>query len=147
MSRHLHSKPGSGSKITIDTLDMLSRDDLITCWRHHYRAEPPARIRRLLLELAVGWALQAQQQGGLSSAAERRLKAEAGNRKETRRPRQRLKPGTRLVREWHGTVHVVEVTEGGFHWQGQRCRSLSAIARAITGANWSGPRFFGLKGG
>ncbi|WP_423827748.1 DUF2924 domain-containing protein [Shimia abyssi] len=56
-----------------------------------------------------------------------------------------LKPGGRLIREWNGVTHVVEVVEGGFLWKGQRYASLSPIARAITGARWSGPRFFGLK--
>ena len=56
----------------------------------------------------------------------------------------RLQPGTRLVREWNGRTHVVEVVDKGFIWEGDRHRSLSAIARAITGARWSGPRFFGV---
>ena len=56
-----------------------------------------------------------------------------------------LIPGTRLVREWQGTTHVVEVGPDGVFWQGQRRSSLSAIAREITGTRWSGPRFFGLK--
>ena len=56
-----------------------------------------------------------------------------------------LQPGTRLVREWNGTTHIVEVIEGGYVWNGDRLRSLSAIARSITGARWSGPRFFGLS--
>ena len=58
----------------------------------------------------------------------------------------RLKPGARLVREWRGQSHTVIVLEDGFEWQGKRWRSLSAIAREITGAHWSGPRFFGLNG-
>jgi hypothetical protein len=56
-----------------------------------------------------------------------------------------LKPGGRLIREWNGVTHVVDVVDGGFLWNGQRYASLSPIARAITGARWSGPRFFGLK--
>ena len=56
-----------------------------------------------------------------------------------------LKPGGRLIREWNGVTHVVDVIDGGFVWNGQRYASLSPIARAITGARWSGPRFFGLK--
>ncbi len=63
-----------------------------------------------------------------------------GRRKES----PRLQPGARLIREWNGVSHVVEVVEAGFIWNGDRHRSLSAIARAITGARWSGPRFFGL---
>ena len=58
-----------------------------------------------------------------------------------------LQSGARLVREWNGVNHVVEVIEGGYVWNGDRHRSLSAIARAITGARWSGPRFFGLTSG
>ena len=60
--------------------------------------------------------------------------------------KQALKPGGRLLREWNGVTHVVEVTETGFLWNGETWRSLSAIARAITGTHWSGPRFFGLTG-
>jgi len=55
--------------------------------------------------------------------------------------------GTRLVREWNGALHEVEVLEDGYLWRGARHRSLSAIARAITGTKWSGPRFFGLVAG
>jgi hypothetical protein len=61
-------------------------------------------------------------------------------------PTPRLKPGGRLLREWGGVTHVVEVGDGVFHWRGKSWSSLSAIARAITGARWSGPRFFGLTG-
>jgi hypothetical protein len=56
-----------------------------------------------------------------------------------------LKPGARLMREWRGETHDVRVLEDGFEWRGQRWRSLSAIAREITGTQWSGPRFFGLE--
>jgi hypothetical protein len=56
-----------------------------------------------------------------------------------------MKPGLRLVREWRGETHTVLVLEDGFEWNGNRRRSLSAIAREITGTHWSGPRFFGLK--
>ncbi|WP_413719231.1 DUF2924 domain-containing protein [Silicimonas sp. MF1-12-2] len=57
-----------------------------------------------------------------------------------------LKPGARLLREWNGVTHVVDVVEGGLVWKGETWRSLSVIAREITGAHWSGPRFFGLNG-
>ena len=132
----------NAGKATLADLDDLDRDELVELWRALYRAAPPPRVRRPLLELACAWAIQARDQGGLSPAAERQLKGSGDTR-----TRRRIKPGTRLVREWHGAVHVVEVTEHGFLWQEQTHASLSAIARAITGANWSGPRFFGLKGG
>ncbi len=57
----------------------------------------------------------------------------------------RLKPGAKLVREWRGATHTVIVIEDGFEWNGRHGRSLSAIAREITGVHWSGPRFFGLN--
>ncbi len=58
----------------------------------------------------------------------------------------RLKPGAKLTREWRGETHTVIVLEDGFEWRGRKWRSLSSIAREITGAHWSGPRFFGLNG-
>ncbi len=86
---------------------------------------------------------------GLRAAQKRRL---AGITEELKKggdlsagPAIRLKPGLRLVREWRGETHDVLVLEDGFEWNGQRRRSLSAIAREITGTRWSGPLFFGLK--
>jgi len=142
MRRQGKSGQENATKVTLADLDSLARDELVELWRRLYRAAPPPRVRRPLLELACAWAIQARDQGGLSPATERQLKGGGDGR-----TRRRIKPGTRLVREWHGTVHVVEVTTQGFLWQGRTHASLSAIARAITGANWSGPRFFGLKGG
>ena len=85
----------------------------------------------------------------MTAAQKRRL---AGIAEELRKggdltagPAIRLKPGLRLVREWRGETHTVLVLEDGFEWNGERRRSLSAIAREITGTRWSGPRFFGLK--
>jgi hypothetical protein len=87
--------------------------------------------------------------GGLSGATRRRLRAIAeGARTGESVPISgslRIKPGTRLVRAWGGKVHTVTAVPKGFEYQGQRYRSLSAIARAITGTSWSGPVFFGLK--
>jgi Protein of unknown function (DUF2924) len=64
-----------------------------------------------------------------------------------RRARQdvNLLEGTKLLREWRGVMHEVTVIEGGYEHQGKRCRSLSAVAREITGTQWSGPLFFGLR--
>ncbi len=85
----------------------------------------------------------------MTAAQKRKL---AGIAEELRRngdlsgsPAIRMKPGMRLVREWCGMTHTVLVLEDGFEWNGERCRSLSAIAREITGTQWSGPRFFGLQ--
>ena len=118
-------------------------------WRRLYRSHPPLHIRRDLLVLAIAWKLQEKVHGGLTAAQKRRL---AGMAEDLRKngdlsagPAIRLKPGLRLVREWRGETHDVLVLEEGFEWNGKRRRSLSAIAREITGTRWSGPRFFGLK--
>ncbi len=118
-------------------------------WRRLYRSHPPLRIRRDLLVLAIAWKLQEKFHGGLTAAQKRKL---AGIAEDLRKngdlsasPAIRMKPGLRLVREWRGETHTVLVLEDGFEWNGNRRRSLSAIAREITGTHWSGPRFFGLK--
>ena len=144
MGQHRKHSAADRPPLTLTDLDGLSRAELLGLWRAHYKAEPPSRLRRPLLELAVGWALQAETQGGLSPAAARQLLGKTAQQPSRKAQRRRLKPGTRLVREWHGIVHVVEAKERGFLWQDRSYASLSAIARAITGANWSGPRFFGL---
>ncbi len=118
-------------------------------WRRLYRSHPPRHIRRDLLVLAIAWKLQERVYGGLTAAQKRRL---ADIAEELRKngnlsagPAICMKPGLRLVREWRGETHDVLVLEDGFEWNGQRRGSLSAIAREITGTQWSGPRFFGLK--
>jgi len=118
-------------------------------WRRLYRSDPPLHIRRDLLVLAIAWKLQERVFGGLTAAQNRKL---AGIAEELQKngdlsgsPAIRVKPGTRLVREWRGKTHDVLVLEDGFEWNGERRSSLSAIAREITGVRWSGPRFFGLQ--
>jgi hypothetical protein len=83
---------------------------------------------------------------GLSPTASRRLQAIANGRDANEVARQAAapKPGTRFIRDWNGATHIVDVVDGGYLWKGTRYRSLSVIARTITGARWSGPRFFGL---
>ncbi len=118
-------------------------------WRRLYRSHPPKRAGRDLLARAIAYKLQERALGGLSAAAKRKLRAfaeqldrgdgtafDAGIS---------LKPGAKLVREWHGEIYSVMALEQGFEFNGRRYRSLSRIAREITGAHWSGPRFFGLK--
>ena len=94
------------------------------------------------MEKAIAYDLQAKFFGGLPSRTRRALRAAA---KADRKSALSNLPsrGTRLVREWHGTVHEVEVLEDGYLWRGARHRSLSVIARAITGTRWSGPRYYG----
>ena len=126
----------------------LSRTDLIDRWVALHRSPPPKGISRALLIRAVAYRVQIRRCGGLKPGTLRQLlKADgsipvATSSKSPSRPN--LKPGARLLREWNGKTHQVEVVETGFLWNDAHYRSLSAIARAITGARWSGPRFFGL---
>ena len=96
----------------------------------------------------IGYRLQELQHGGLGKSTRRKLKTLAKMFRTEGRvapdPDISLKPGARLVREWHGRTHTVTVTEDGFEYVGLSYRSLSNIAKKITGTHWSGPRFFGL---
>lgn len=117
-------------------------------WQRLFHREAPPRTSPKLLRLGVAWKIQVQAFGGLVPAAKRELAALAvaiETRGDIRRDRvATLKPGAKLIREWQGETHTVVVLEDGFEWQGRSWRSLTAIARAISGGQWSGPRFFGL---
>jgi hypothetical protein len=132
----------------INRLRSLALDELRGEWRRLYASEPP-QISRDLLVLGLGYRLQEIDQGGLGKATRRRLQTIAKNLRKTGRagptPSLSLKPGARLVREWRGRTHTVTVTEDGFEYAGTSYPSLTKIAKKITGAHWSGPRFFGLR--
>lgn len=142
------SARGANLVAALDALSAMDLSALQTEWRRLYRTHPPKKLSRELLALAVGWKLQQQALGGHSGAARRELAQLAGmiarGSDLPRTRRARLKPGTRLLREWGGETHEVLVVEGGFAWRERSWKSLSVIAREITGARWSGPRFFGL---
>ena len=132
----------------LDRLRGLSSDQLRGEWQRLYRLPPPKRLSRDLLRRAIAYKLQEQIYGGLSQAVRRRLQtlarafAQEGEAALGTGPA--LKPGARLVRQWRGETHCVVVLEDGFQYQDRRYRSLTQVAHAITGAHWSGPRFFGL---
>jgi len=130
----------------IALLNDLSHQDLFARWQAMHGAPPPKGISRRLLLLALAYRIQVDAYGALDSKTSRYLRALAAGTSPAVRPRPSLKPGMRLMREWNGRTHVVDVTEDGLLWKGEIYPSLSAIARAITGARWSGPRFFGLLG-
>ena len=118
-------------------------------WRELFGTEPPP-YNRPFLESRLAYRIQELAYGGLKPETVRRLEQMGeeldGGDVVKRRARHDRKPivGTRLVREWQGTEHIVTVLADGFEWQGRPYRSLSAIARAITGTRWNGPLFFGL---
>ena len=131
----------------IAALNGLTAQQLRDEWRRLYRGQPP-RLSRDLLIRTIAYRMQELAYGGLSKAAQRKLNALTKELKVKGSivvtPDLSLRPGTRLVREWRGRTHTVVVTEDGFEYAGNAFPSLTKIAHAITGAHWSGPRFFGL---
>jgi Protein of unknown function (DUF2924) len=136
--------------VELPALESFSLDELRREWRRLYHNEPP-RISRDLLMRGIGYRLQEIQHGGLGKATRRKLKMLAKMFRITGRvapdPGLSLKPGARLVREWRGRTHTVTVTEEGFEYARTSYPSLTKVAEKITGAHWSGPRFFGLVRG
>ena len=123
----------------------LPRTDLVGRWQELYGCDPPKGTSVDFLVRAIAYEMQAKYYGGLRPAVVRRLDRIAGGATEDAPKTPALDPGARLVREWNGATHTVDVTDDGFEWRGKTYGSLSVIAREITGAVWSGPRFFGLR--
>ena len=125
----------------------LSTQELRHAWQTLHHTEPPLGLSRDLMIRGLADKLQERAHGGPSRALQRRLQILAGefeNGALSRDPGIVLKTGATLVRQWRGHTHTVLVREDGFEYDGQRYRSLTVIAEKITGAHWSGPRFFGL---
>ena len=137
------------SKEALSRLPTLDIGELRQQWRGLYKTQAPPNLSRELLVRAVAHRMQELALGGLRPEPRRQLLRIAQQFKQTGegtiRTRPELKPGTRLMREWQGRTYDVLVLDDGFSWQNTRYRSLSAIARNITGTAWSGPLFFGLK--
>jgi hypothetical protein len=124
-----------------------STQDLRLAWRQVHRTGPPQGLSRDLLIRALAHRLQEQTHSRTSRAQQRRLQTLAREFEKgtgSSDPGIMLRTGTTLVRQWRGHTHTVLVREDGFEYEGQHCRSLTVIAERITGAHWSGPRFFGL---
>jgi hypothetical protein len=139
-------RPRSELSGKIAGLPELTTAQLREEWRRLYRSQPP-RLSRDLLIRTIAYRMQELAHGGPSKATMRKLLSSA-KKLETNGSvacDAGVRPGTRLVREWHGKLHTVSVTKEGFEYAGRRYASLSKIAHAITGAHWSGPRFFGLN--
>lgn len=127
-------------------LTTMKPAELCSRWREVYRNVAPS-IAPDLLRRGIAYRLQEKALGKLPSHIEReldRLNGKIGTSAPTPARRGPILPGTRFVREWNGKTIAVTATEGGFEWGNDTYRSLSEIARKVTGAHWSGPRFFGL---
>lgn len=139
---------GRRASITLDVLADMAADELRVEWVRRYAAPTP-NLSPDLLRLGLAYRLQEQRLGGVSRSTKTILCQLAALPKDGVRkgqPPRKLTIGTRLVRDWHGVGHTVTVLENGFEYAGQQWRSLTAIAKAITGSHWNGPRFFGLAG-
>jgi hypothetical protein len=138
--------------IEIDSLGQLSRAELRLLWEQEFARMPPRALGRDILALGIAYAWQERSNGGLTRPVAKeldRLLARVLRDGAADAPVAAASPlprtGTTLVREWRGTSHRVTVVDDGFLWNGKTHQSLSSIARAITGTNWNGPRFFGMR--
>ena len=143
------SAAGETVEARLAALDRCDLPALRAEWQKAFGRPPPPRLGRDLLAWMLAYRIQEQAWGGLQPAARRRLQRLARDLQAGEpiraAPALRPSPGARLLREWNGETHVIDVlADGGFAWRGRSYRSLSEIARAITGTRWSGPRFFGL---
>lgn len=129
------------SKLT--DIEAMDRAALISAWEDVFKKPVPKRLSVPFLRRFLAFECQACGGAGLPKGFVAKLARAAKEKPASAGPR--VKPGGRLIREWNGVTHVVDVTDGGFLWNGQSFASLSQVARAITGARWSGPRFFGLR--
>ena len=139
------------AKLAQELKDLETRgdDELKNRWRSLYGTKPPQKIHRSLLIAAVAHRMQENALGALKSSVRRHLMQAANNpatpRPSPHYPSLRPRAGTVLVRDWGGVTHQAKVLEDGIMFRGQRYKSLSEVARVITGSRWSGPLFFGLK--
>jgi hypothetical protein len=125
----------------IASLESLSLIELRAEWAKRFGSAPALRSPDLL-RLILAWRLQAKTHGGLDPATRRKLKRTGPVLAEGLD----LGPGSKLTREWQGHRHIVIVEQQGFRWDDEMYPSLSAVALAITGTRWNGPKFFGLRG-
>lgn len=140
---------GRPERLLLDRLEELSITELREDWACCHSAPAPS-LSVNLLRSGIAYRLQEMRHGGISCETKRillqssRAAARGASVDPVKPPQRKLTLGTRLVRDWHGTGHTVTVLEEGFEYDGQRWRSLTAIAKAISGTHRNGPRFFGL---
>lgn len=133
----------------INDLHRLSRQKLLELWAALYGQKSPPEIRREILIPFLAYRLQEKHYGGLKASTHSEL-LRIARRLDSKQSDElqislRIKFGTQLRRNWQGQTHEVTVTESGYEYLGGTYRSLSEVARKITGTRWSGPAFFGLK--
>ena len=147
--RNVSDKEREKLSAEIASLESLDLNQLRVQWKLLYEIEAPPHLSRDWLRRAVAYRIQENVLGGLKPATRRlleRIAEDARTRKPLKvAPTRKVGPNTILIREWGGTRHEVTVVEKGVMFRGKRYRSLSQVARVITGSQWSGPLFFGLR--
>lgn len=122
----------------------LDRSELLTLWRRCFGSDAPRNTSAGFLQRALAQAVQVRSEGDVPLRTLKALQSVASGKVAVAGTAAALRPGVCLMRDWNGRTYRVDVVEGGFQMDGKTYRSLSAIARKITGAQWSGPRFFGI---
>jgi hypothetical protein len=146
MKHRLSHKAGMFPDLAI--LSALDRRELVEKWQLLYGTDPPVGVRNNFLMHGIAHRMQEKTLGGLKPATRRFLEKAAQDNDASKQqilPAISIKSGTRLLREWHGTTYEVIILESSVLCNGKHYRSLSEVARSITGAHWSCPLFFGLK--
>ncbi len=137
-------------QVDIAALSEMSRDALLDLWHQFHDRDPPRNASRQFLRYYIAYCIQEMEHGGIESGTRQKLHQLAiggENAGSAARSRTGIRPGTRLIRTWQGRAYEATVTEDGFVFEGKRYRSLSTVARAITGTRWNGWRFFGVDPG
>jgi hypothetical protein len=129
----------------IELIRSLPIDGIRALWRQTFKSLPPSELGKDMLGRMISYHIQEKALGGLSRASLRFLDEIGRGKPAAEMARRRLKPGTVLVREYQGERHSVVVASDGFVWREETYSSLSTIARLVTGTNWNGPKFFGLR--
>lgn len=127
--------------VLIAEIEALDRAGCLDRWRQVFDRPPPRYLSTQFMKRVLIWESQNKVLGGVSAKTRRRLQQIASGKTMPAI----AKPGSHLVREWNGRTYQVEVVDGAYVMDGKSWRSLSAIAKHITGAHWSGPRFFGVQ--
>jgi hypothetical protein len=146
MKHHLSLNSGTLDELT--GLSTLDRRELVGKWQLLYGTDPPVEVRNNFLMHGIAYRIQEKVLGGLKPATRRFLENAAQDNDASKQqilPIISIKPGTRLLREWHGVTYEVIILESSVLCNSKHYRSLSEVARAITDTRWSGPLFFGLK--
>jgi hypothetical protein len=148
MKRRVPAMDSEALAAEILSLSKLDIDKLRERWKAIYGKAPSREIGRSFLTRAISYRLQERAYGGLKPSTSRLLAraVEETATGSSKKPQTRMaQSGTILIREWRGTAHRVTMLDNGVTFNGKRYRSLSEVAREITGSRWSGPRFFGLR--